>query len=74
MVITLAAHAAVTPAGRPVAAPIPVAPVVVRVIAVSAVLIQSVGVEEAVPGVLLGATVTVLVAIALAHPPVPVTV
>ena len=36
MVIVLAAQAAVTPAGKPVAMPIPVAPVVVCVIGVRA--------------------------------------
>ena len=46
MVIVFANHVAVTPAGSPVAVPIPVAPVVVCVIAVNAVLIQSVGVAE----------------------------
>jgi hypothetical protein len=40
-------HAALTPAGRPVAVPIPVAPVVEWVILVNAVLIHNVGVEEA---------------------------
>ena len=59
MVITFDAHAAVTPAGRPVAVPIEVAPVVVCVILVSVVLVQSVGVEEAAPTVLFGETVTV---------------
>ena len=45
-----AAHAAVTPAGRPIGVPMPVAPVVVCVIdAVRAVLMQSVGVDEAAP-------------------------
>jgi hypothetical protein len=53
MVITFAAQAAVTPAGMPVAAPIPVAPVVVCVMLVSAELMQSVGVEEAALAVLL---------------------
>ena len=43
MVIVFAAHVAVTPAGNPVAVPMPVAPVVVWVMAgLSAVLIQSV--------------------------------
>ena len=49
MVITLADHVAVTPAGNPVAEPIPVAPVVAIVIgAVKAVFITSVGFDEAV--------------------------
>ena len=49
MVIVLEAHAAVTPAGRFVAVPIPVAAVVVCVIFVNAVLIHKVGVLDAVP-------------------------
>ena len=61
---------AVTPAGRPVGVPIPVAPVVIYVIAVKAVLMHSVGVEEAVPAVLSGVTVIVPVAFALPQPPV----
>ncbi len=70
MVIVLAAQAAVTPAGKPVAMPIPVAPVVVCVMLVSAVLIQSVGVEEAAPAVISAVTVIVPVALAVPHPPV----
>jgi hypothetical protein len=42
MVIVLEAQLAVTPVGRFIGAPIPVAPVVVWVIVVSAVLIQTV--------------------------------
>ena len=61
---------AVTPAGRPVGVPIPVAPVVIYVIAVKAVLMHSVGVEEAVPAVLSGVTVIVPVADTLPQPPV----
>ena len=45
IVIVLAAQEAVTPAGRPVAVPIPVAPVVVWVMVVSKVLIQRVEAE-----------------------------
>jgi len=70
MVIVFDAHAAVTPAGKPVAAPMPVAPVVVCVMAVSGVLIQSVGVDEAALTVLLAVTVIVPVAFAVPHPPV----
>ena len=70
MVSTLEAHEAVTPAGRPVAVPIPVAPVVVRVILVSAVLTHSVGLLEAVPAVLAGFTVIVPVAFTDPQPPV----
>ena len=69
-VIVLAAQDAVTPAGRPVAVPIPVAPVVACVIAVKAVLMHSVGVEDAVLTVLSGVTVIVPVAFAIPQPPV----
>ena len=70
MVIVLEAQDAVTPAGRPVAVPMPVAPVVVCVIVVRAVLMQSVGVEEAAEAVLAGVTVMVPVAFTLPQPPV----
>ncbi len=66
----LAFQAAVTPAGSPVGVPMPVAPVVVRVMGTSAVLIHRVGVEEAVPAVLLGVTVMVPVALTVPQPPV----
>ena len=45
------AQEAVTPAGSPVGVPMPVAPVVVWVIAVRAVLMQRVGVEDAAEAV-----------------------
>ena len=70
IVIMLAAQAAVTPAGRPVGVIIPVATVVVCVIAVSGVLIQRVGVEEAAEAVLASTTVMVPVAFTVPHPPV----
>ena len=71
MVITSEAHAALTPAGNPVAVPMPVAPVVACVILVNAVLIQSVGVLDAAPAVLFGVTVIVPVALTEEpHPPV----
>ena len=69
MVIVLIAHAAVTPVGKPVAVPIPVAPVVVWVIAVSAVLIHTVGVLDAALTVLAGVTVIVPVAFTVPQPP-----
>ena len=50
------AQAALTPAGNPVAVPIPVAPEVVCVIFVNVVLIHKVGVLEAAPTVLAGVT------------------
>ena len=62
-------HAAITPVGNPVAVLIPVAPVVVWVIAVSAVLKHKVGVEEAVPTVFAAVTVIVPVAFTMAQPP-----
>ena len=68
--IVLDAQAAVTPAGRPVAVPIPVAPVVVCVMLVSAVLMHKVGIVEAAPTVLSGVTVMVPEAFTVPHPPV----
>ena len=70
IVIVFDAHAAVTPAGRPVAVPMPVAPVVVCVTAGRAVLRHKVGVEEAEEAVLDGVTVMVPVAVTLPQPPV----
>ena len=62
IVMVFEAQEAVTPAGRPVGVPIPVANVVVCVIAVSAVLMQRVGAEEAADAVLASYTVIVPVA------------
>ena len=70
IVIVLLDQAAVTPAGKPVAVPIPVAPVVVWVMFVSAVLIHKVGLELAAPAVLSGVMVIVPVAFTLPQPPV----
>ena len=70
IVIVLLAHAAVKPAGKPVTVPMPVAPVVVCVMFVSAVLIHNVGDELAAPAVLAGVTMIVPVAFTLPHPPV----
>ncbi len=70
IVIVLLAHAAVTPAGKPVAVPMPVAPVVVCVMFVNAVLIHNVGDELAAPAVLAGVTMMVPVAFTLPQPPV----
>ena len=67
--IVLVAHEAVTPVGKPVAVPIPVAPVVVCVIVVKMVLIHKVGELDAVPTVLFELTVIVgVVAISVLHP------
>jgi hypothetical protein len=52
----------------------PVAPVVVKVIAVNAVLIHNVGFDDAAPTVLLGLIVIVPVAFTTPQPPVSVTV
>ena len=70
MVIVFDAQLAVTPDGKPVAVPIPVAPVVVCVIFVMAVLIQTVGVDDATPAVFEDVTVIVPVALTVPHPPV----
>ena len=70
MVMVFDAKAAVTPAGNPVAVPIPVAPVVVCVILVNAVLIHKVGALDAAPAVLFGVTLIVPVAFTVPQPPV----
>jgi hypothetical protein len=68
--MVLLAHDAVTPAGKPVAVPMPVAPVVASVMLVSAVLIHRVGVLDGAPAVLFGVTVIVPVALTVPQPPV----
>ena len=69
IVIVLPAHAAVTPAGKPVAVPMPVAPVVVCVIAgLNAVLIHSV---LAVLLVAVLSVMTTIVPVALTVPQPP---
>ena len=70
IVMVLLAQAAVTPVGNPVAVPIPVAPVVVCVIGVKAVLIYKVGVEDGALTVFAGVTVMVPVAFTIPLPPV----
>ena len=70
IVIVFDAHTAVTPPGKPVAVPIPVAPVVAIVIAVSGVLIHSVGVDDGEPAVMFAFTVIVPVAFTVPQPPV----
>ena len=64
------AHAAVTPAGKPVAVPIPVARVVAIGMLVRAVLIHKLGVLDGAPAVLFGVTVIVPVAFTVPQPPV----
>ena len=70
MVITSEDQAAETPAGNPVAVPIPVAPVVACVIFVNAGLIHKVGVLDSAPAVLSGVTVIFPVAFTEPQPPV----
>ncbi len=70
MVIVPPAQLAVTPAGKPTAAPMPVAPVVVWVIFVIAVLIHTVGVDDGADTVLAGVTVIVPVAFTAPQPDV----
>ena len=69
MVMVLLAQAAVTPAGKPTAVPIPVAPVVVCVMLVKAVLTFKVGVLDAAAAELM---VTVIVPVAFTVPQPPV--
>ena len=71
IVIILDAQVAVIPDGNPVAAPIPVAPVVLWVTLVpKAVLIHKVGAEDATPAVFAVVTVIEPVALTLPQPPV----
>ena len=69
MVIVLEDQDAVTPVGRPVAVPIPAAPVVVCAIGAGVVFRHTVGRTEAAPTVLLALTVMVPVAETLPQPP-----
>ena len=69
IVITLLAQTAVTPAGNPVAVPMPVAPVVAIVIFVKTVFTVSVGLDDAVPAVLRVQGVTVVVVVIGGEPP-----
>ena len=69
MVIVLLAHVAVAFGGKPVAAPIPVAPVVVWMIGVRVLLIHNVGEYEA--GVTVFVVMTVIVPVALTAAPQP---
>ena len=70
MVMVLDPKEAVTPAGKPVAVPMPVAPVVACVILVKTVLIHNVGEDDATLAVLLAVTVIVPVALITPQPPV----
>jgi hypothetical protein len=75
MVIVFNAQCAFTPAGKPLAPAmlslvIPVAPVVVCVMAVNTVLIHKIGVAEAAVTVMFAFTVMVPVALTVPQPPV----
>ena len=69
MVIVLVAHAAVTPEGKPVVVPIPVALAVVCIILVNGLLIHRVG--ELVAALVVMAGVTVIVPVAFTEPQPP---
>ena len=72
IVIVLADQAAVTPAGNPVAVPMPVALVVACVIFVKAVFTVSVGVDDAAAAAQAGVALTVIPPIAFTLPQPPV--
>ena len=69
IVITLADHEAVTPEGKPVAVPIPVARVVECVIFVNTVFTANVGLEDAALTVLSTQGVTVVGVLVLGEVP-----
>ena len=68
--MVFASQVAVTPKGKPVAVPIPVAPEVVKVIGVKVALIHNVAVLEVEVIVLLGFTIILPVANNVLQPPV----
>jgi hypothetical protein len=71
IVIVFPNHVALTPDGSPLAAPIPVAPVVVKVtLGESAVFIHTEGLDEGGVTVLMAETVIVPVAFTVPQPPV----
>ena len=72
IVITLLAQAAVTPAGKPVAVPMPVALVVTCVIFVKTVFTVSVGLDDAAPAAQADVALTVILPIAFTLPQPPV--
>ena len=72
IVIVLPDQAAVTPAGNPVAVPMPVALVVKCVIFVKAVFTVSVGVVDAAAAAQAGVALTVILPIAFTLPQPPV--
>ena len=70
MVIVLEDQLALTPAGKPVDAPIPVAPVVLWVIIINGEPMHKVGVVDAALAVLAAVTVIDPVAFTIPQPPV----
>ena len=68
--IRLDAHFAITPSGKPVGVPIPVAPLVKCKISVRSESTHNVGEEVAMPTVLMSAMLIIPVAVTLLHPPV----
>ena len=70
IVITFDAQVAVTPVGKLVAVPIPVASVVAWLILINAVLIHNVGVSDGAAAVISSVTVIVPVAFTGSQPPV----
>ena len=70
MVIESFAHVAVTPAGSPVAVPIPVAPLVVCIILFKVDCRHIVGMADGALTVFFGFTLIIPVASRLSHPPV----
>ena len=70
MVRVFPAQLAVTPAGNPEAAPMPLAPVVVWVTLVIVVFIQTDGLDDAAEVVFVAVTVIVPVAFTFPQPPV----
>ena len=72
IVIVLPDQAAVTPVGKPVAVPMPVALVVKCVIFVKAVFTVSVGVVDAAAAAQAGVALTVIVPVAFTLPQPPI--
>ena len=72
IVITLPDQAAVTPVGKPVAVPMPVALVVACVIFVKTVFTVSVGVVDAAAAAQAGVALTVIVPVAFTLPQPPI--
>ena len=70
MVMVFDNHEAVTPLGRSIGVPMPVAPVVTMVMLLKAELIHKVGADDGVAAVFTGVTVIVPVALIFPQPPV----